>query len=142
MYRLIVTSLSGEKRGSQQAADRLFQSRQVMHLLVEFTGKDMDRYSAKPFLRLLECYVLNAIGQLEDQQRNALQKMEPKLEQVYAMKGSWLEIVRVQMDFPESLPIQIQTIWEKYLVVAKQQGLSVNPNEFAMGFVDSNFPDI
>lgn len=102
----------------------------------------MDRYSAKPFLRLLECYVLNAIGQLEEQQRVTLQKMEPKLEHVYSRKGSWLEIVRAQMDFPESLPMQIQTIWEKYLAAAKQQGVSVDPNEFAMGFVDSNFPDI
>lgn len=102
----------------------------------------MDRYSAKPFLRLLECYVLHAIGQLEDQQRVLLQKMEPKLEHVYAMKGSWLEIVKTQMDLPETLPSQIQDIWEKYLETARQKGVAVNPDKFAAEFVDNNFPDI
>lgn len=102
----------------------------------------MDRYSGKPFLRLLECYVLNAIHQLDGHQSLALQRMEPKLSEVYLMNGTWLEIVSVQMGFPESLPSQIRSIWEKYLTRAKEQGIAVDPNEFAIEFVDQNFPDI
>jgi hypothetical protein len=101
----------------------------------------MDRYTGKPFLRLLECYVLNCIDQLDDSQRATLVKMEPKLSGVYKMNGSWLDIVNAQMEFPESLPGQIKDIWSKYLDQAKAQGMSVDPNEFAMSFVDQNFPD-
>ena len=39
----------------------------------------MDRYAGKPFLRLLECYVLAAIGELSDEQQATLRAMEPKL---------------------------------------------------------------
>lgn len=101
----------------------------------------MDRYIHKPFLRLLECYVLNSIEQLDDNQRAILAQMEPKLASVYKMNGSWLDIVRFQMNFPESLPKQIKDIWSKYLDEAKKQGAHVDPNEFAKSFVDQNFPD-
>ena len=101
----------------------------------------MNRYSGKPFLRLLECYVLSAIGQLDDQQRQDLQRMEPKLAQLYGVTGTWSQIVTVQMDFPESLPAQIRAIWEKNLVSARERGAAVDPNEFAVAFVDQNFPE-
>jgi hypothetical protein len=101
----------------------------------------MDRYDGKPFLRILECYVLNSIDQLDDSQREALTKMEPKMARVYQMSGSWLDIVSAQMDFPESLPGQIKDIWSKYLDQAKAQGASIDPNDFAMLFVDQNFPE-
>lgn len=45
------------------------------------------------------------------------------------------------MDFPETLPQQIRQIWNGYLEHAKGQGLSVDPNEFVVKFVDENFPD-
>lgn len=102
----------------------------------------MNRYAGKPFLRLLECYVLNAIDQLDDTQRATLSQMEPKLAAVCNMEGSWLEIVISQMDLPETLPKQVMNFWLQYLDQAKSQGISVEPNEFAMSFVDQNFPDV
>ncbi|MCP3675258.1 MAG: hypothetical protein GY829_12405 [Gammaproteobacteria bacterium] len=101
----------------------------------------MDRYTGKPFLRLIECYVLNSIDQLDDAQRSTLIKMEPKLSGVYNIQGSWLEIVSAQMEFPETFPDQIRDFWNGYLEHAKSQGQSVDPNEFAISFVDQNFPD-
>ncbi|WP_226469882.1 hypothetical protein [Luteimonas panaciterrae] len=100
----------------------------------------MDRYAGKPFLRLVECYVLEAIGQLDEAQRDSLREMEPKLRNLYGVQGSWIEIVSSQMEFPPSLPAQIKEIWEKGLVRATEQGMQVDPNEFAMAFVDKNFP--
>ena len=67
----------------------------------------MDRYAGKPFLRLLECYVLSLIGQLDDGQQEKLHRMEPKLAGVYGAEGTWFEIVGAQMDFPPSMPNQI-----------------------------------
>lgn len=100
----------------------------------------MDRYAGKPFLRLLECYVLFAIGQLDERQQETLQRMEPKLADVYNVSGTWLDIVSSQMVFPETLPQQIREIWESNLVKAHERGSPVDPNEFAMAFVDQNFP--
>ncbi|WP_061940082.1 hypothetical protein [Collimonas pratensis] len=102
----------------------------------------MDRYAGKPFLRLLECFILDAIGQLDDKQRTTLHLMEPKLHAVYGTSGTWLQIVSKQMEFPESLPEQIQGIWKGYLSQAKIQGIAVDPNEFVITFVNENFPNI
>ncbi|MFZ6875854.1 hypothetical protein ACO0LF_27610 [Undibacterium sp. Di27W] len=101
----------------------------------------MNRYEGKPFLRLLECYVLAAIDQLDAGQSEALKNMEPKLAAVYNTSGTWVEIVRDQMDFPESLPKKIREIWESNLVKLRANGVSIDPNEFAMAFIDQNFPE-
>jgi len=99
----------------------------------------MDRYTGKPFLRLLECYVLDSIGQLGDKQRVALADMEPKLRETYRAQGSWKEIVSQQMEFQEALPGKNRLIWEDCLKKAYGMGESVDPNEFARSFVDTNF---
>ena len=99
----------------------------------------MSRYDGKPFLRLLDCYVLRAIGELDAQQEGALQSMEPKLANVYGRSGPWFEIVAQQMDFPDTLPEQIRNIWKSGKAKASQQGLAVDPNEFTRQFVDTNF---
>ncbi|GLR12987.1 hypothetical protein GCM10007907_17770 [Chitinimonas prasina] len=100
----------------------------------------MDRYAEKPFLRLLECYVLNAIGKLEESQRMALQQMEPKLRDVYKIDGSWVDIVAEQMDFSSELNEQLRSIWNGYAEYVRRQGLEPDPSKFATQFVDENFP--
>ncbi len=102
----------------------------------------MERYDGKPFLRLLECYVLSAIGQLDERQHDALRLMEPKLHSVYGLGGTWQEVVRSQMGFPDSLPRKIYKIWEKNLATAHANRMTVDPNEFAITFVNQNFPNI
>jgi hypothetical protein len=102
----------------------------------------MDRYHGKFFLRLLEFYVLSSIGQLHEQHAEALRKMEPQLVKIYGMNGTWYQIVAAQMDFPDSLPGKIRGLWEGYLAAARAAGAAVDPEEFAIRFVDSNFPDI
>ena len=63
----------------------------------------MNRYSGKPLLRLIECYVLDVVGQLDNQQRATLEAMEPKLQSLYKSGGTWRQIVAEQMNFDESL---------------------------------------
>ena len=99
----------------------------------------MSRYDGKPFLRLLDCYVLKSIGELSTQQERALKAMEPKLRSVYGCEGSWLDIVANQMKFPPTLPAQIMGIWVAGKENAASRGLSVNPDEFTRQFVDTNF---
>jgi hypothetical protein len=102
----------------------------------------MNTHTRKPFLQLLDSYILDAIDQLDDQQKLALVSIQPKLASLYGLQGSWQEIVRSQMDFPDSFPDQIRKFWEGYLSHAKQHCESVNPNEFVISFVNQNFPDI
>ena len=105
-------------------------------------NRSTNRYDGKPFLRLLDSYVLDAIGQLTDGQREGLAVMEPKLNAVYNSSGSWQEMVRTQMDLPPSFPESIRKMWVGYLDAAKTQGLSVHPHEFVEQFVDENFPEV
>lgn len=101
----------------------------------------MNRYRGKPLLRLLECYVLAAIDQLDDGQRETLERMEPNLSAVYSRSGTWLEIIRDEMEVPELLPMKIREVWENNLARMSASGVAIDPNEFAMTFVDQNFPE-
>src|SRR5215211_6368897 len=55
------------------------------------------RYDGKPFLRLLECYVLWAAGRLPDDEAAQLDRMTPKLREIYGANGSWHDIVVAQI---------------------------------------------
>ncbi|WP_284620779.1 hypothetical protein [Aquabacterium humicola] len=101
----------------------------------------MNRYAGKPFLRLLDSYVLDAIGQLNEEQSKALREIEPKLASLYGKTGSWQEIVRLEMNLPLSFPDSIRRIWDSFLKSARSQGVTVSPEEFVERFVDENFPE-
>lgn len=99
----------------------------------------MNRYAGKPFLRLIECYVLDRIDQLDVKQRRALESMEAKLGATYNMQGSWQEIVSAQMGFTDTFDTQVRAFWSGYLDNARATKGSVDPDQFAMSFVDQNF---
>lgn len=99
----------------------------------------MNRYSGKPLLRLIECYVLDVVGQLDNQQRATLEAMEPKLQSLYKSGGTWRQIVAEQMNFDESLNDQIRGFWKMYSSDALARGMPVDANQFAMLFVNQNF---
>jgi hypothetical protein len=86
--------------------------------------------------------VLDAIGQLEDAQRAALEEMEPWLAKTFASSGTWQEIVARQMEFSEQVPDKIRGFWLGYLDHAKALNRSVHPSEFVAEFIGQNFPDI
>jgi hypothetical protein len=104
-----------------------------------FEAGSMDRYAGKPFLRLLDCYVLNAIGKLDSAQEQGLVRMAPKLSETFGVQGSWVEIVEAQMDFPAGLTEQILAIWGRAESQAKERGITIDPIQFVMDFVDENF---
>ncbi len=100
-----------------------------------------DRYAGKPFLRLLDAYVLLAIGELDQASADALTAMEPKLRDTFKGEGSWYELVAQQMEFPPSLPGQIHDIWVRGRApFIEKYGTGPDPVEFTHQFVDTNFP--
>jgi hypothetical protein len=100
-----------------------------------------DRYEGKPFLKLLDSYVLDAIGALDAQTASTLAAMEPTLLQTYGGSGGWRDVVVAQMQFPEGMAGAIREVWEKgrpRFVAA--HGREPDPIEFTQVFVDTNFP--
>lgn len=102
----------------------------------------MSRYDGKPFLRFLDGYVLQSIGELEPEQQEALRRAEPILAESLGHSGGWFDIVAIQMDFSADLPEKIRRIWEEGKARANSQGIHVDAKEFTRQFISTNFPDI
>jgi len=96
------------------------------------------RYQGKPLLRLLECYVLWAIGELQDEDAKKLEAMTPKLQSVYGVQGDWQAVVAAAVDLPSNLPDLIRESWAKNSDIAKKAGAVLSPQQFAETFVDRN----
>lgn len=100
-----------------------------------------DRYDGKPFLRLLDSYVLDAIGHLDADAQANLTRLEPKFHQAFNATGDWRTIVATTMKFPDGMPRAIREVWEKgrvrFVELNKQEP---DPAEFTQIFVDKNFP--
>jgi hypothetical protein len=94
------------------------------------------RYEGKPFLRLLECYILWAIDALSDADRKQLESMEVKLRQTYRRNGTWYEIVAAEMGFPVGRPESITRTWRDNKERAERSGQVVQPEDFARFLAD------
>lgn len=100
-----------------------------------------DRYEGNLFLRLLDSYVLNAIGHLDEANVKWLTEAEPHFRATFNATGNWQEIVAARMQFPEGMEASIVEIWQqgcaKFL---EETGTQPNPVMFTYKFVDTNFP--
>ncbi|AKM09192.1 hypothetical protein [Croceicoccus naphthovorans] len=100
-----------------------------------------DRYAGKPFLRLVDSYVLDAIGALDTANRDWLTAMEPNLRHTYGRDGAWQDIVAAEMRFPDGMAGSIREVWDKGRVRFLQtSGEAPDPVAFTHQFVDTNFP--
>ena len=100
-----------------------------------------DRYEGKPFLRLLDSYVLDAIDKLDDANAKWLVEAEPYFRETFGGSGSWQDIVAQRMQFPEGMQSAIAETWQKGRVrFVEQNGHEPEPVQFAHMFVDQNFP--
>lgn len=96
----------------------------------------MTRYAGKPFLRLIECYILDRIGELDGKQRAVLEGMTPKLRATYNRDGTWQNIVAVQMEFDESFDSQVREFWDGYRTRTGLTHSMTAPDQFAMALAD------
>ena len=99
-----------------------------------------DRYRDRPLLRLLDCYVLDVIGELPPQQQATLKKLEPTLRKTFAAAGSWQEIVAEQMGMLPSVTLGIETLWAGFQADEERLGRQARPADFVREFVAQNFP--
>ena len=96
------------------------------------------RYEGKPMLRLLECYVLKAIGCLPPETETQLEKLAPNLEKTFGTRGSWYEMIAKRMEFSTDLPEYLRGLWSQNLAATSEQ-TRLSPEHFAQYVVDSNF---
>lgn len=96
----------------------------------------VTRYAGKPFLRLIECYILDRIGQLDGKQRAALEGMTPKLRATYNRDGTWQDIVAGQMEFNDSFDSQVRASWDGYRTRTGLSNSMSGPDRFAMALAD------
>ena len=100
-----------------------------------------DIYEGKPFLRLLDAYVLDAIGELDADSDAALTAQEPSFHAMFGVTGGWRTIVVQRMQFPDGMAGAINEVWTKGCAkFIAAQGHEPDPVEFMRGFVDTNFP--
>ncbi|RWC28207.1 hypothetical protein [Mesorhizobium sp.] len=99
------------------------------------------RYDGQPLLRLLELYVLWAIGELSQESEDGLKKMAPKLQSIYGGDGQWHDAIAKSMHMPEGMPAAIRDMWARNLKIAHDNNVTLTPQQFAEMFVDNNFAD-
>ncbi|RJY08156.1 hypothetical protein [Aurantiacibacter aquimixticola] len=100
-----------------------------------------DRYEGKPFLRLLDSYVLDTIGHLDEANRKWLVEAEPFFRETFVASGGWRDIVAQRMQFPDGMDASIVEVWTKGRTkFMAMGGEELDPVEFTHRFVDTNFP--
>jgi hypothetical protein len=97
------------------------------------------RYDGKPLLRLLEFYVLKAIGELSKESQDRMVAMAPKLQAIYGGDGRWDDAIAKALHMPDTMPEAIRDMWKKNLKIAHDNKVTLTPQQFAEMFVDSNF---
>jgi len=102
-------------------------------------GEESFEFSTDPFVRLLEFYVLWAIGKLPQKQVETLKQMTPKLEKTFGKRGAWQEVVSAHMEFPPDMVDQIKDLWLRNAEMAKKNGETLRADDFARMFVAKNF---
>ena len=98
----------------------------------------LDRYAGKPLLKLVEAFVLDAIGELPAAQRTTLEQMTEKLQEVYKSTSPWQGIVVEVMHWDSDIASSIQGLWKRNQAIACSSGVTLSPTDFVVMFVEAN----
>ena len=97
-----------------------------------------DRYAGKPFLKLVDSFVLKCIGALDPPSEAMLEQMTPKLQQTFDRTGTWEEIVMDQLGFEPAVRTAIRDLWARNQEIARENGVTLTPMQFTEMFVANN----
>ena len=102
-------------------------------------GAPPGRYDGRPFLRLLECYVLWVIGELAASHAALLEEMTPQLQATYGFAHDWPQIIETSMAFSDEVPAGLRSMWERNSAAGATAGQGIDPESWARHVVDTNF---
>lgn len=101
----------------------------------------MARYRDRPFLRLVDAWMLDAIGHLPRHVDKALSDREAQFALQFGERGRWRDMVARRLDLPPGMAGAVREVWMKgrpRFVAA--HGHEPDPGEFVRTFVDTRFP--
>jgi hypothetical protein len=99
---------------------------------------ELERYKDKPFLLMLEAYVLDAIGELPSPMEQLTRTVSGK----FFGAGDWRKRLREEVGFDKSLNDQLKQLWNENRKIAKGKGAVLTPHDFAQALVEANFSQI
>jgi len=91
------------------------------------------------FRKLVDYFVLNAIGEIEPSLLKQMDELTPRLREIYHHDGSWSEIIRHVLDLPADFEARIRALWLQNKEGAARTGYTLSPVEFTAAFVDKHF---
>jgi hypothetical protein len=97
-----------------------------------------ERFSRTALICLLECYVLWAIDEVDEEQAEILAAMTPVLRSVYRASGDWPDVIAAAMHWPRNMPRKIRHAWTRSLML-RGGGSDTSARQFAEKFVYDNF---
>lgn len=98
---------------------------------------NQGRYEGKPLLRLMDSYVLDAIGVLDEEYAATLREQTPKLAKALGVQAtSWQEVVEKSMDMPTDSSETLIRAWNTYQREYREHDSDPDPLEFAHLMVD------
>jgi hypothetical protein len=94
------------------------------------------RSRGKPLLFLLEDYVLDTIGALDPEKgRNMPSLIRP----VFGGGDDWRATLRTVLDLGDTVDDSIRRQWERNQKIARENNVTLTPQDFARLVVDQNF---
>ena len=91
-----------------------------------------------PMYRLLEDYVLDAIGHLPADEEAAATGM---VKVAFRSKAPWRRVLREEFGLTPALSQQLADLWAQSQSIAKEKGSVLEPRAFASMVVEDNFSD-
>jgi hypothetical protein len=95
-----------------------------------------DRYEGRPLLILLENYVLAAIGELPPEKAAAAGAVVRK---TWGGDDDWMRTLRGEVDLNDSVDDTLRQLWARNRQIARENGVELSPEQFAMMVCDQNF---
>jgi hypothetical protein len=91
-------------------------------------------------LKLIELYVLKAIGELSRNREDRLNAMAPKLQVTFGGGGQWHDAIEAAVRMDADTPQQLRDMWARNQEIARAQSVMLTPQKFAEMVADENFP--
>jgi hypothetical protein len=96
-----------------------------------------DRYAGRPLLRLVECYVLDAIGELPDADRTRLESMAPEIAQsLHSPAETWQGAIAGALELDDEYGDSLRQDWADNSRSARDAGSTLTPQSFAETVAD------
>lgn len=101
---------------------------------------DEERYQGRPFVRLLDLYVLALLDQLSSE---ASEVVDQLVRSAFTSEPAepWTLVLEKELHLPTGLADQIKAMWRGYQAFEQTQGRLANPIDFTRHVVDENFLD-